>query len=61
MEEMWIARDYNGYLCLYTEKPIKKEVYFTTDEKDYIFLPEKMFPEVTFENSPKQLKMIIKG
>lgn len=56
---MWIARDTNGILCMYFSKPTNRGEYFVTEDRDYIYLKPNMFPEVTFENSPKQLKMII--
>ena len=59
MEEMWIARDSNGILCMYFSEPVNKGKYFSTDDKDYIYLKPEMFPEVTFENSPKQITLSV--
>ena len=52
---MWIARDSNGILCMYFSEPINRGKYFSADDKDYFYLKPEMFPEVTFENSPKKV------
>lgn len=67
---MWIARDKNGELYLYPQKPIKNEewgVYSENTEAEGIFmigrdvmysfiqLDANLYPEVTWENSPKEL------
>ena len=59
--ELWIARDKNGSLYLYDKKPLKHEdfgFFESLDSNGYQFqISCKYFPEVTFENSPKQVKM----
>lgn len=61
---MWIARDKNTLLHLFTTKP-KLEGYIFVGEDEFdndtcIYeLSRYLFPEVTFENSPKEL--VIKG
>lgn len=63
--KMWIARDQDGYLNLFDVKP-QKEARF--QGKDYIWvvprgymnqmmLDKKLFPEVTFENSPMEVDL----
>lgn len=53
---VWIARDKNGELCLYKSKPWRCGQCFDFDE---VFMPmdEDMFPEITWENSPKEFKL----
>ena len=59
--KFWIARDEDRTLCVYNNKPIlSKEVNglwvcdkFTTVNT----LSSDYFPEVTFENSPQQIKI----
>lgn len=54
---VWIARDKDNKLYLYEDKP------FVVDGKrfesyscyDCWRISEKLYPEITFENSPKQL------
>lgn len=59
--KLWIARDKDNTLCVYNNKPtLSKEAdglwicdKFTTVNT----LSEDYFPEVTFENSPKQVEL----
>ena len=58
--ELWIARDLNDDLCLYSCKP--NLVYDTSSfnsnsDDEYLVLNPKLFPEVIFENSPKKVKI----
>ena len=60
MEEkiLWIARDKDNSLFIYSKKPIKdynSYIYNTEDVLDSTIIPEELYPEITFENSPKQL------
>lgn len=54
---VWIARDKDGELCLYKSKPWKC-VYGQFD-CDEMFLPmdSDMYPEITWENSPKEFEL----
>lgn len=59
---MWIARDQNGVICLYENRPTKRNNYFVgIDNLGYIYLPKEWFPEVTWENSPKEVEFNIKN
>ena len=66
--KLYIARDKDNSLSLSTHKPIYDEFFDTWEEPnefydDYSFhayIPENLFPEVTFENSPKEIELIIK-
>ena len=65
MKTLWIARDFNGRLYLYDNKPIQQDLagYFDleygeacaviTDFSEY-------FSEVTWENSPQQVELKLK-
>ena len=59
--KLWIARDIDGGLYLYPNKPIKGDYRFTCGYvfDDYIQLDSDEFPEVTFENSPQVVKLIL--
>lgn len=55
---LWIARDKDNSLFIYSKKPIKDYncyVYATDDDLDSTIIPEELYPELNFENSPKQL------
>lgn len=60
--KLWIARDEDGSLWFFKEYPIKKENLFypTTDITGkftyYRSMPTDLFPEVTFENSPRMVE-----
>lgn len=60
--KLWIARDKNGCLWVYESQPILNsgKEYFVVIEENFgnslcAELPKEWFPEVTFENSPKQV------
>ena len=60
--KMWIARDKAGCISLYKQCPIWRWNKFGTFEDwfdgDFLtVLPLENFPEVTFENSPKQVEL----
>lgn len=58
---LWIARDSDGYSQLYVEKPIKKNGYFEhVPNTGWFTISCKLFPEVTFENSPQEIELVIK-
>ena len=63
---MWIARDKYGKLFLYKNKPHKFIDFFLGEEGDFFYSENKSieinsprFPEVTFENSPQKVKIIL--
>lgn len=59
---LWIARDKSGELYIYAEKPERNGTVFYTRNvkfvnlyKSFPMLVSEMYPEVTWENSPKEL------
>lgn len=55
---LWIARDKDNSLFIYSKKPIKDYNFYKYDIEDVLdstLIPEELYPELTFENSPKQL------
>lgn len=55
---LWIARDKDNSLFIYSKKPIKYDNFYNydiEDDLDSTSIPEELYPELTFENSPKQL------
>lgn len=65
---MWVARDKDGGLCLYHNRPVKDTPYSNywqmNDTDDFIvftWLPSSMFPEVKWEDEePTEVELIIK-
>lgn len=60
MTTLWIARDRDNSLSLFVSKPINHadRIWIPRENVDcgsYINLAESEFPEITWENSPKQL------
>lgn len=63
--ELWIARDEIGLLAVYQKMPYKRYDTFTrkyhwcitSSSGNYMCLPDSLFPEVTFENSPQKVKL----
>ena len=62
--KLWIARDLDGYLCLYGKKPkLSEEITGNWVCSQYdnfvniIILPFEYFPEITFENSPQEIEL----
>lgn len=54
---MWIARDKNGELYAYNFKPVHcDDPDFFTCVKDIIELDPEEFKDVTYENSPREIK-----
>ena len=54
---MWLARDKKGNLTVHRKKPFLKGNGWWTSDKDALFIDnENEFPEVTFENSPMEIK-----
>lgn len=55
---VWVARDKDGTLAMFKNKPIldiDNDWYCEDCDGDFSIVNKDMFPEVTFENSPKQL------
>jgi len=60
-DDWWIARDKDGTLCMYYDEPDRdheNESFGTSDLiGDYTTLDDNLFPEVTWKNSPKRVKV----
>lgn len=61
--KLWIARDEDGLLNLFMNSVPHKEIYGrvvmweNNEECGIISMDEAEFPEVTFENSPKEVEL----
>ena len=59
---VWIARDKDGEISIYKNKPWKREnePYHNgeCDSADYyINIDKELYPEITWENSPKEFEL----
>ena len=59
----YIARDKSGMLYLYNRKPNKLQRCFDVRHHDdpCFDVDEVLFPDITFENSPIEVEIKIKG
>lgn len=56
--ELWIARDKDNSLGLYEKKPHLNHLNrFTDGNINHSHLYSALFPEVTWENSPRKVKI----
>lgn len=57
--KLWAARNVNNTLVLFQSKPILKDELMLDEilNEDYMFIPEYLYPEVTFENSPMEVEL----
>lgn len=63
---MYLCRDEDGLLqLLFEQYPYKKIyekiiVWYNDSEWGYVELDRDLYPEVTFENSPQEVELLIK-
>ena len=55
---VWISRDADGGLFMFSQKPERQDNWFVAvknkpEPLSWWELPESLFPDVTWENSPK--------
>ena len=56
--KLWIARNKDNTLVVFQSKPLlNNQEWDEYLNEDYMYIPEYLFPEVTFENSPKEVKL----
>lgn len=58
-EGLWIARERSGNLFVFTSKPKLNGIWVRASEPygSWVQIPSELYPEVTFENSPKKLRV----
>ena len=58
--EAWVARDYDGSLYMYTDKPKKMSDNWFVPKIGYVKLDDSLFPEVQWsDEEPKKIKLSI--
>ena len=59
--KLWIARNGDGRLFLHLKEPyLVNWINDWDNDKDFMRLEDNNFPEVTFENSPVEVELVIK-
>ena len=59
--KVWIARDRSGGLWMYERKPQRVGESFIQRQNSQMYgIDDNLFPEVTFENSPMEVELVIK-
>jgi len=59
----WVARDEDGRLCMYGDKPFRDIFYGNKTwfvERDLWELPKELFPEITWESEPVEVELLIR-
>ena len=58
--EAWVARDYDGSLYMYSDKPKKISDFWHAAGVGYMKLDDSLFPEVQWsDEEPKEIKLSI--
>lgn len=58
----WVARDYDGSLYMFPDRPKKMSDYWYAPEVGYMKLDDSLFPEVQWEDEePKEIKLSIRN
>lgn len=58
MTSIWLARDKDGNLWGYLDKPIRGEKFFHGESTGFSIIGN-LFPEITWENSPVEFTGVI--
>ena len=57
---MWVARDCDDLLYLYETEPMPIDGYYNNVEyTNYMELDKNLFPELSYEDGPKQVELIL--
>lgn len=56
--EFWIARDKNGGLFLYAEKPYRDALVWLSEHMECCEINKALFPEINWEDEPIKVKLI---
>ncbi len=59
--KLWIARNNDNTLVVFQSKPILNDNHEWDEilNEDCMFIPEYLYTEVTFENSPQEVELKI--
>ena len=59
--KMWISRNKIGGLKVSIDKPtLIKNEWWKAEDNTFFHIPHNEYPEVTFENSPMEVELVLK-
>lgn len=59
LPSVWVARDEDNSLWIYTTKPVKSDGMFHCSATGDMFqIDDSVYPEITYENSPVKVKLL---
>lgn len=58
LPSVWVARDEDGSLWIYTAKPTKAAGMFGCAYGDMFQINDSVYPEITYDNSPVKVKLL---
>lgn len=59
LPSVWVARDDDGSLWIYTAKPVEAcGMFHASASGDCIPIDDSVYPEITYENSPIKVKLL---
>lgn len=59
LPSVWVARDEDGSLWIYTTKPVEAcGMFHASASGDCIPIGDSVYPEITYENSPIKVKLL---
>lgn len=62
----WVCRDEDGRLCLYQNEPEREmydfnpKGYWTDRTNQYIDFPPTLFPDLTWDDDPQEVELVVK-
>ena len=57
----WVARDNNGELYIYSEKPKRMQCLFWTQGNTFLPISPELFPSLTWSDEPIEVEITIKS
>lgn len=61
LPSVWVARDKDGELWLYNNKPVKTDfagIFHNGAFGDGMPIDNRIYPEITYDNSPVKIKLL---
>lgn len=61
LPSVWVARDKDGELWLYNNKPVKTDfagIFHNGPLGDGMPIDDRIYPEITYDNSPVKIKLL---